>query len=181
MKTYGGGWRYSSTILGLGTRWRWVVSFTLWPLYSRGNYTRYALDITSVNDSIAKYTRDKTKYTARPCRNSAVRRWLPTAAARVRLRAACGVCGGQSGTGAGFLRVLRFSPANHSTDFSIIIITRGWYNRPLSGRSVEWTLIPPPTMLIKKKIKSYSNIALWWHKFYNTALDFSWVTLCRCQ
>jgi hypothetical protein len=38
----------------------------------------------------------------------AVRRWLPTAAARVRLRAACGVCGGQSDTGAGFLRVLLF-------------------------------------------------------------------------
>jgi hypothetical protein len=44
----------------------------------------------------------------RPCRSSAVRRWLPTAAARVCVRAACGVCGGQSGTGAGFLRVLRF-------------------------------------------------------------------------
>jgi hypothetical protein len=38
----------------------------------------------------------------------AVRRWLPTAAAQVRARAACGVCGGQSGTGAGFLRVLQF-------------------------------------------------------------------------
>jgi hypothetical protein len=38
----------------------------------------------------------------------AVRRWLPTAAARVRVRAACGVCGGQSGTGAGFLLVLRY-------------------------------------------------------------------------
>jgi hypothetical protein len=35
--------------------------------------------------------------------------WLPTAVARIRVRAACGVCGGQSGTGAGFLRVLRFS------------------------------------------------------------------------
>jgi hypothetical protein len=38
----------------------------------------------------------------------AVSRWLPTAAARVRVQAVCGVCGGQSGTGAGFLRVLRF-------------------------------------------------------------------------
>jgi hypothetical protein len=53
----------------------------------------------------------------------------------------------------------RFSPstsvslANHTTDFSIIIITRGWHNRPLSGRSVEWTLIPPPTMQIKKKVE----------------------------
>jgi hypothetical protein len=38
-------------------------------------------------------------------------RWLPTASARVHVRAACGVCGGQSGTGAGFLRVLRLSVA----------------------------------------------------------------------
>jgi hypothetical protein len=38
----------------------------------------------------------------------AVSRWLLTAAARVRVRAACRFCGGKSGTGAGFLRVLRF-------------------------------------------------------------------------
>jgi hypothetical protein len=31
------------------------------------------------------------------------------------------------------------SPVNHSTNFSIIIITRGWHNRPISGRSAEWT------------------------------------------
>jgi hypothetical protein len=31
------------------------------------------------------------------------------------------------------------SPANHSTNFSIIIITRGWHNRHISGRSAEWT------------------------------------------
>jgi hypothetical protein len=31
-------------------------------------------------------------------------------------------------------------PANlHSTNFSIIIISRGWHNRPISGRSAEWT------------------------------------------
>jgi hypothetical protein len=28
-----GEWRYISTILDLGTRWRWVISFTLLPLY----------------------------------------------------------------------------------------------------------------------------------------------------
>jgi hypothetical protein len=38
----------------------------------------------------------------------AVSRWLSTAAARVRVRTACGVCSGQSGIGAGFLLVLRF-------------------------------------------------------------------------
>jgi hypothetical protein len=38
----------------------------------------------------------------------AVSLWLPTAVVRVRVRLACGVYGGQSGTGAGFLRVLRF-------------------------------------------------------------------------
>jgi hypothetical protein len=39
----------------------------------------------------------------------AVSRWLPTAAAQVRAKvSSCGICGGQSGTGAGFLRILRF-------------------------------------------------------------------------
>jgi hypothetical protein len=39
----------------------------------------------------------------------------------------------------------RFSPStsvplanHHSTNFSIIIITRGWHNRTIGGRSAEW-------------------------------------------
>jgi hypothetical protein len=39
----------------------------------------------------------------------AISHWLPTAAAQVRSQVrSCKICGGQSGTGAGFLRVLRF-------------------------------------------------------------------------
>jgi hypothetical protein len=31
------------------------------------------------------------------------------------------------------------SPGNHSTKFSIVIITRDWHNRPVRRRSAEWT------------------------------------------
>jgi hypothetical protein len=64
----------------------------------------------------------------------AVSRWFPTAAARVRARVwSCGNCGGKSGAGADFLRVLRFplpifippiSPQSPSNIW-------GWYNRPV--------------------------------------------------
>jgi hypothetical protein len=61
----------------------------------------------------------------------AVSRRLPTAAARIRARVKfCGICGGQSGTRAGFLHVLRFPSAKHSIDCSTLII-RGWYTRPV--------------------------------------------------
>jgi hypothetical protein len=43
MKMYGK-WRYNSTILDFGTKWRWVVSFTPLPLYSRGESPWYSLD-----------------------------------------------------------------------------------------------------------------------------------------
>jgi hypothetical protein len=54
----------------------------------------------------------------------AVSRWLPTAAARVRAQVwSCGICGGQSGAGAGFLRVILVSPANlHSTNCSTVTL-----------------------------------------------------------
>jgi len=33
----------ASCILNVGTRWRWVVSFTPWPIYIRGKNPRYPL------------------------------------------------------------------------------------------------------------------------------------------
>jgi hypothetical protein len=46
----------------------------------------------------------------------AASRRLPTAAVRVRVQVrACGICGGQSDTGAGFLLVLRFPLPFHSS------------------------------------------------------------------
>jgi hypothetical protein len=65
----------------------------------------------------------------------AVSRWLPTAVVRVRFRVwSSGICGGQSGAGAGFLRVLQFplpifippvAPQSPSP------IVWGWYNSPV--------------------------------------------------
>jgi hypothetical protein len=72
---------------------------------------------------------------------------LPMAAARVRAHVrSCGICGGQSDTGADFLQVLRFPlpiiippTAPHSSS-----IIRGWYNRPVSGRRTKWIVSPHP-------------------------------------
>jgi hypothetical protein len=77
----------------------------------------------------------------------AVCRRLPTEAAWVRAPVrSSGIYGGQSGTGVGFLRVLRFSlpiiplTASHSSSSTI----RGQYNRPNSGRRTKWTHSHPP-------------------------------------
>jgi hypothetical protein len=75
----------------------------------------------------------------------AVSRRLPIAAARVRAQVrSCGICG-QSDTGVGFLRVLRFPlpiliPPITAHSSSII---RGWYNRTVSDRRTEWTQSHP--------------------------------------
>jgi hypothetical protein len=65
----------------------------------------------------------------------AVSRWLPTAAARVRVR---GLLWTKRHWGR-FSPSTSVSPANHSTNFFSIIITRGWHNRPIDGRRAEWT------------------------------------------
>jgi hypothetical protein len=72
---------------------------------------------------------------------------LPTAAARVQAQfGSFGICGGKSGSGAGFLREFCFplpiliSPtAPHSS--SCIIL--GWYNRPNCGRLTKWMQTHP--------------------------------------
>jgi hypothetical protein len=64
----------------------------------------------------------------------AVSRWLPTAAAW-----SSGICGGRSGAGADFLRVLRFHlPIFIPPNFPFSV-TRGRYSRPVNGRRAEWT------------------------------------------
>jgi hypothetical protein len=87
----------------------------------------------------------------------AVSSWLPTAAGRVRARVwSSWICSGQSGAGAGFLRVLWFSLPIHSIRFSILTITRGRYNRPrINGRRAEWTQfgLHPPLCKLKKIIR----------------------------
>jgi hypothetical protein len=94
--------------------WDILIQFTFFfckRLSFRKINLKMCFRVTRYN-TVSRYRHNTTTYIPNfvtwPCRSSAVRRWLPTAAARVRVRAACGVCGGQSGTGAGFLRVLRF-------------------------------------------------------------------------
>jgi hypothetical protein len=74
----------------------------------------------------------------------AVSRWLPTAAARVQTWVySCGICGGQSGAGAGFLQVLRFylpifiPPISPQSPSPIIW---DWYNRPVLAAVLK---VPP--------------------------------------
>jgi hypothetical protein len=77
-------------------------------------------------------------------------RWLPSAAALVRARVkSCGICGGQSGAGVGFLRVLRFPLPIFILPFASQLpssIIWGWHKRPVvaavpSGLSLTPLLI----------------------------------------
>jgi hypothetical protein len=64
------------------------------------------IDAWQLNDNLEGSGRDKGRAIAQ-----AVSRWLPTAVARIRAWVwSCGICGGQSGAGAGagFMQVLRF-------------------------------------------------------------------------
>jgi hypothetical protein len=76
-------------------------------------------------------------------------RWLPTAAARVQSRVwSSGICGGQKWRRGRFFPSTSVSPAIHSTKLFILTITRGRYNRSVSGRRADPVWTPPPTMQI---------------------------------
>jgi hypothetical protein len=85
----------------------------------------------------------------------AVIRWLPTAEPWVRARVcSCGIFGGQSGAGAGFLRVLRIPlpiliPPIAAQSPSIIIW--GWYNRPVMAAVPSALSLTPLTIKGKGK------------------------------
>jgi hypothetical protein len=93
----------------------------------------------------------------------AVSRWLPTAAARVRARVwSCGIWGGQSGDGAGFLRVLRFPlpifiPQISPPSLSSIIW--GWYNRPVVAAVPSGLSLTPLTIIIKMAMNNVQKIS----------------------
>jgi hypothetical protein len=63
-----GEWKYSSRILDLGIRWRWVVGFTPRPLYLRGNNPLYQFVGAWVGPEVDLYAVE-TKISW-PCRES---------------------------------------------------------------------------------------------------------------
>jgi hypothetical protein len=81
----------------------------------------------------------------------------------------CGICGGQGGTGAGFLQVLQFPlpiliPSASNTSSSLIQV---WYNLPNSGRRAKWTQSHPTA----RKQKLFFSRGLSFGKFGLYALE----------
>jgi hypothetical protein len=79
-----------------------------------------------------------------------VSRWLPSAEAGI---SSCGICGGQSGAGAGFLRVYLFPlliciPPVSAQSLSSIIC--GWYNRPVVAAVPSELSLISLTMIVEK-------------------------------
>jgi hypothetical protein len=91
----------------------------------------------------------------------------------------CGICGAQSGTGAGFLRGLWFPlsiiilpTAPHSSS-----IIWDWYNRPNCGRRTKWTQSHPTPKNLKKNFPVYSPFCPF--KSFTTHILGTCVTQCE--
>jgi hypothetical protein len=89
----------------------------------------------------------------------AVSRWLPTTAGRVRARVcSSGFRGGESGAGAGFLRVLRFSPPIFIPPNSPSSQSLGASTRGQSGRHAEWPNLDSTSHYANLKTKKKSTV-----------------------
>jgi hypothetical protein len=71
----------------------------------------------------------------------------------------------------------RFSPStsvsptnHHSTNFSIIIITRDWHNRPIGGLSAEWIQLDSTPHYTN--LKMFKNYSLYIKVAHNLKLNF---------
>jgi hypothetical protein len=69
------------------------------------------------------------------------------------------------------------SPAIHSTKFSILTITRGRYNRPVTGRRAELTQfgLHPPLCKLKKKRAQFTCKG----PLIDTHKDGKWSTITK--
>jgi hypothetical protein len=94
----------------------------------------------SLWSTVCKFLPRLKEHVGRTIAQAAIRS-LPTAATRVRSRVwSSGICGGQSGAGSGFLRVLQFPPPIFIPPIapqSPSPIILGWYNRPEVGAVQE--------------------------------------------
>jgi hypothetical protein len=94
-----------------------VLNIVAQKLQSKGTYKafgKHTAQVPSLGDEMAKCYKKKIYIYINDAIwgraiAQAVSRWLQTAAARVQTRVwSSGICGGQSGTGVGFLRALRY-------------------------------------------------------------------------
>jgi hypothetical protein len=101
---------------------------------------------------LEKYCWHRWEITVGSCHYQASR-WLPSAAAQFRAQVrSCGICGGQSGAGAGFLLVLWLPlpilippTVPHSSS-----IVRDWCNSSNYGRRTKWIQVSSHPKKLKK-------------------------------
>jgi hypothetical protein len=104
----------------------------------------------------------------------AVSRRIPTAPARVRYHVKSSeICGWQSGTGTGFIRIFLSSlPSLIPQNGPYSCVIQGWYSRPISGRRTKWTQSHPPRETLKKNLRTDTISRL-----FSLCIERQWITL----